>query len=952
MASAHPYVLITNDGLGPGEAVQAMALFMDAERFDGFGRLGELLKESEAAWFVFVKQVQAPVTTYKEDIGRLMETDKSYFLSEGDEVSLIRRADIQITDVDVRFAVSERRVLFSATPNPVDHVALADPKTPAEYLETLRLYAKGYPHMCDKSIPYQALRRVADEKLAKQRAYNLCFAGAPTPVSYPHARVTTWGSTAKDFMNATGKAMFFEHMVVVCEPGQADAPVPFERFNAVHAHYPVVRVGPYLSVQAFWFHYAIISLLHACRGTKLPTPEEVTGEVLRMARERIVSSYGVEGVKAAEEARPSMDEMKRMLDAAMSVKDFKRALELTNRMIETNTDVRKIPELYTKKIGLHFMIGSDDKEIEKELAVIVCGTTDEELLNMLMMLVASHRNDAIKEALYAKVIKNSITSQFTKMSMKALAGALQNPKTKESTLDACLDVIEILRTNENMPARLSQDLMKRVFLIANSGGFTEIHKRLAGMMGAEDGMDVARALASPNCIPEYVYHVTTRLDPYGQDRDTLMEGRRRIGENIDQLLQHYRQTYTLDTVWRSLPVHNFYLSYQGVPSRDLFVRKSQLVRKLCPELNVDVSVPREPTDHSPVRVLFHANFLNRRHSVYKDRHQVIRHMSEDPRFEVFFSTFENPNDEVKTTFGRAKHIKLDYDLPKAKDAIAKLRLDAMVFCEIGMCPLSYYLAHMRFAPVQFNTWGHSDTSGISTIDYFVSSELYELPYEEAQTHYSEKLILQQGMCTAYVNPMARYDLKTFRKKLSYGFTSEVKVIFCAQSMFKINPEFDDMLVRILHANPNAVLMMSDGGNKEAVLKRFDGKGVTARIHLSGMLAHQAYMNMMAISDIVLDPYPFGGCNSSLEAFSLGKPVVTRPSQMINGRFTAGFYQRMRLDHCIAHSADAYVDIANRLLQDDTFYQRATKDLQDRAAILYDDAQTIQEWKDMILDKVL
>ena len=47
------------------------------------------------------------------------------------------------------------------------------------------------------------------------------------------------------------------------------------------------------------------------------------------------------------------------------------------------------------------------------------------------------------------------------------------------------------------------------------------------------------------------------------------------------------------------------------------------------------------------------------------------------------------------------------------------------------------------------------------------------------------------------------------------------------------------------------------------------------------------MNLVYISDIVLDTYPFGGCNSSLEVFSLGKIIITYPSEFLPGRFTYG-----------------------------------------------------------------
>ena len=69
--------------------------------------------------------------------------------------------------------------------------------------------------------------------------------------------------------------------------------------------------------------------------------------------------------------------------------------------------------------------------------------------------------------------------------------------------------------------------------------------------------------------------------------------------------------------------------------------------------------------------------------------------------------------------------------------MSDLKLDILVYSDIGMTIESVIFAHMRLAPVQINTWGHSVTSGISTVDYYFSSDLYEI--EKAQENYSEKL---------------------------------------------------------------------------------------------------------------------------------------------------------------------------------------------------------------------
>ena len=70
---------------------------------------------------------------------------------------------------------------------------------------------------------------------------------------------------------------------------------------------------------------------------------------------------------------------------------------------------------------------------------------------------------------------------------------------------------------------------------------------------------------------------------------------------------------------------------------------------------------------------------------------------------------------------------------------------------------------------------------------------------------------------------------------------------------------------------------------------------------------------------MIDPYPFGGCNTSLEAFSLDIPIITRPSKIINGRFTYGFYQKMDIIDLTADSKVEYIELCTKLVNNKEFY---------------------------------
>ena len=153
-------------------------------------------------------------------------------------------------------------------------------------------------------------------------------------------------------------------------------------------------------------------------------------------------------------------------------------------------------------------------------------------------------------------------------------------------------------------------------------------------------------------------------------------------------------------------VGNFDLSYQGLPSVDIFKLKTKLLRQMCPDLEYNIDSNYK---HEKIKILFHACMLNRYHSVYKDRHQVIKGLSEDDRFDVYFSTFEKLNNIVKYSYSNAKHILLPKNLDHIKTVVSEYKFDIIVYCEIGMNNLSYYMSFLKLAKIQCYTWGHSDT---------------------------------------------------------------------------------------------------------------------------------------------------------------------------------------------------------------------------------------------------
>lgn len=62
-----------------------------------------------------------------------------------------------------------------------------------------------------------------------------------------------------------------------------------------------------------------------------------------------------------------------------------------------------------------------------------------------------------------------------------------------------------------------------------------------------------------------------------------------------------------------------------------------------------------------------------------------------------------------------------------------------------------------------------------------------------------------------------------------------------------------------------------------------------------------------------------GCLTAHDALSHQAPLVTLPSEFIRGRFTLALYNQMQHTDLIAENATHYIQLAVKLLRNDTFY---------------------------------
>jgi protein O-GlcNAc transferase len=484
---------------------------------------------------------------------------------------------------------------------------------------------------------------------------------------------------------------------------------------------------------------------------------------------------------------------------------------------------------------------------------------------------------------------------------------------------------EVIQRNSSFP----QARANLGFLLADQGKCTEAREqyRTAIKLQPSDRLRVvAGAMIPPICMS------TDEID-------------RCRAELSDELNRLYDAGVRVDTRRESMPTM-FYLAYHGLNDRPLLEQLARLSAAPKP-----APLRRETRDAAGrIRVGFLSMNL-KAHTIGGLWATLIDGLSKKT-FDVRFLSVGHSEDSVARRIrARAdRYVVLPRDVPIAIQAVQDQELDVLVFPDIGMDSFTYTLGFTRFAPVQCVMWGHPSTTGLPAIDYFLSSEELETP--ESDAHYTEQLVRFSRLTVCYERPERA---KIRRSRESFGLSASAHVYGCPQSLFKFHPEFDQVLKDILTADSAGVLVLIDGRYphwREMLCGRFEKTlgELCRRIRIFPRLSRPEYLDLLATTDVLLDPIHFGGGNSSYEGFSLGVPIVTLPSQFLRGRITHALYQQMGLNDWTATNLQDYVRLAVGLGTNRDRRETARRRILEAGDLIFSDPGAIREFEEFLIAK--
>ncbi len=276
--------------------------------------------------------------------------------------------------------------------------------------------------------------------------------------------------------------------------------------------------------------------------------------------------------------------------------------------------------------------------------------------------------------------------------------------------------------------------------------------------------------------------------------------------------------------------------------------------------------------------------------------------------------------DAETALARRRAARFDAG-PRPFDAWAHAihgaQLDLILYPEIGMDATTAKLASLRLAPVQAASWGHPETSGLPTIDYYLSAQ--GLEPAEAQANYTEKLVALPNL-GCWLVP----GKEESAKPPALDVQSDEVLLLCPGNAFKYAPHHDQLFAAIARRVPRSRLLFFRTRPeplaeklRERLRESFRRAGVDfeRQVVFLPWQSRGAFRALLRRADLYLDTLGFSGFNTVVHALECGLPVVAREGRFLRGRLASGVLRHLALDELVAESDEAYVELAATLAAD-------------------------------------
>ena len=306
-----------------------------------------------------------------------------------------------------------------------------------------------------------------------------------------------------------------------------------------------------------------------------------------------------------------------------------------------------------------------------------------------------------------------------------------------------------------------------------------------------------------------------------------------------------------------------------------------------------------------------------------------------------------PEQDIQTQYARSRAARFEQGaggLRQWVEVLLDAQPDVLIYPEIGMDPMTVKLASMRVAPVQITTWGHPETSGLPTIDYYLSGEDFETA--GAQANYTERLVALPHLSCFVQSAQIEAVVPDLGK---WGVDASTPLLLCPGTPFKYAPRHDEILPEIARRLGRCRIIFftyEQGHLSEKLRRRLEAAFARSGLEFDDFVSFIPWLNkeqfygLLQRADVYLDTIGFSGFNTALHAVECGLPIVTREGRFLRGRLASGILKRIGLPELVTTSEQEYVGLAVRLARDAKYRKVISDRIIASRHVLFEDAAPI------------
>jgi protein O-GlcNAc transferase len=502
----------------------------------------------------------------------------------------------------------------------------------------------------------------------------------------------------------------------------------------------------------------------------------------------------------------------------------------------------------------------------------------------------------------------------------------------------------------------------------------------------EEALDYLRqsvAMEGNNAIAHWKLAMSECRSYYSATAE-IEASRQAFSDSVENLQTWFRAAPRPEAYRAVGSTQPFYLAYHPHNNKDLLTRYGKLCTEWMASMPIDVPLVRSGRGSAPqnasaagrkMRIGIASAYI-RNHSVWNAVTKGWVQNLDKERFDIWLFQLGRTNDE-ETAQARREVAHFE-DGPKSERGwartISEAQLDVLIYPDIGMDALTTQLASLRLAPVQATTWGHPETSGLPTIDLYLSADAFEPA--DADDNYSERLVRlpNLGVCVEPLEPSI-----TVPNLRLLGLPSDEPLLLCPGMAFKYLPPHDHVWARIakgleaasskrswtriadlLRSKGNGRLVFFRNNNvffdellKQRLRRAFDVEKVDfdARVCIIPQLDRPNFFGLMQQSALLLDTMGFSGFNTALQAIEAGLPVLAREGAFMRGRLASGIMRRMGLTELVATTDEAFIEAAVELAGNVSRRSELRLEIANRREVLFHDTKAVRGLERCLIEAI-